>query len=212
MLTRNLCCEEKIVGSVESYLKQFIPPVVIDALNDFRYRGKYGFSGDYQNWKDALNNSSGYGSPDILASVEEATVKLRAGEAVYERDSVLFEEVMYSWPLLAGLLRVASHDDGYLGVLDFGGSLGTSYYQNKTFLSNLRKIRWCVVEQPSFVDVGLKSFQDDVLTFYHNISECNKNEKINVVLLSGVLQYLEHPHGDSAPSRPPTTIELGHPI
>jgi putative methyltransferase (TIGR04325 family) len=194
MLTRNLCCKDKIVGSVESYLKQFIPPVVIDVLNDLKYRGKYGFSGNYENWNDALNNSIGYDCPDILARVKEATIKLKAGEAVYERDSVLFDEVMHSWPLLAGLLRVASHNDGNLGVLDFGGSLGTSYYQNKNFLSTLQKIRWCVVEQPSFVDTGKKSFQDDVLTFYHDIRECDKNENINVVLLSGVLQYLENPH------------------
>ena len=56
---------------------------------------------------------------------------------VYERDSVLFDTIRYSWPLLSDLLRAASEDQNHLSVLDFGGSLGSSYYQNRVFLSHL---------------------------------------------------------------------------
>ena len=59
--------------------------------------------------------------------------KVKNGEAVYERDSVLFDEIQYSWGLLAGLEKAALEHDGKLCVLDFGGSLGSTYYQNKQF-------------------------------------------------------------------------------
>ena len=45
---------------------------------------------------------------------------MKNGEAVYERDSVLFDEIQYSWGLLAGLQKAALENDGKLCVLDFG--------------------------------------------------------------------------------------------
>jgi putative methyltransferase (TIGR04325 family) len=38
--------------------------------------------------------------------------------------------------------------------LDFGGSLGSSYFQNKKFLDALRLVEWNVVEQENFVATG----------------------------------------------------------
>lgn len=35
----------------------------------------------------------------------EATLKVKRGEAVFERDSVLFDEIQYSWPVTAALIR-----------------------------------------------------------------------------------------------------------
>ena len=71
---------------------------------------------------------------DILDKVLAATLKVKQGQAVFERDSVLFDEIEYSWPLLAGLMWAAASNGGKLNVLDFGGALGSSYYQNRKFL------------------------------------------------------------------------------
>jgi putative methyltransferase (TIGR04325 family) len=139
--------------------------------------------------------STGYDSEIILKKTATALLKVKNGEAAYERDSVLFDEIQYSYPLLAGLMYVAANSGGRLNVLDFGGSLGSTYFQNRRFMSSLpTKVRWNIVEQPSHVRVGKAYFEDDYLRFYTSFSDCLADTKPNVVLLSGVLQYLEYPY------------------
>jgi hypothetical protein len=67
------------------------------------YRFIYGFRGDYKNWSDAAKDSVGYDSDIILSKVLDSSLKVIKGEAAHERDSVTFERIQYSWPLLAGL-------------------------------------------------------------------------------------------------------------
>lgn len=155
---------------------------------------RYGYSGDYSYWSEALASCSGYDAAIILEKVKESLLKVKAGQAVYERDSVLFDTIQYSWPLLAGLLRAASNNNNRLSVLDFGGSLGSSYYQNKDFLSVLDDLRWCIVEQKHFVECGKQYFEDENLRFYYDIPSCLAEGKINVVILSSVLPYIEKPY------------------
>jgi len=121
-------------------------------------------------------------------------MKVKRGEAAYERDSVLFDEIQNNWPLLAGLFRAANENEGKLCVLDFGGSLGSVFYQNKEFLESLKSIQWCIVEQVNFVDLGKIYFEDERLKFYKTIDECLKKHNPNVLLLSSVIPYLEKPY------------------
>lgn len=152
------------------------------------------FKGDYSTWEDAQKNSTGYDSDLILNKVKESLLKVKEGKAAYERDSVLFYHIEYSYPLLCGLLRVAAENGGYLNVLDFGGSLGSSYFQNRVFLSGLKKLKWNIVEQEKFVRVGKDYFEDKSLHFYNTIDECLVAQKPDVVLLSSVLQYIDVPY------------------
>jgi putative methyltransferase (TIGR04325 family) len=156
--------------------------------------GTYGLSGDYRSWDEAIAASTGYDSGIILEKTRTALLKVKNGEAAYERDSVLFDEIQYAWPLLAGLMFVAARCGGRLNVLDFGGSLGSTYFQNRVFLSALSEVRWNIVEQSSHVVIGKAYFEDDNLRFYSGITDCLADTKPNVVLLSSVLQYLEHPY------------------
>ncbi|MBN2143137.1 MAG: glycosyltransferase, partial [Candidatus Aureabacteria bacterium] len=78
--------------------KQILPPL-------------YGWSGNYPSWEAALHDSKGYDSPDIFTKLKTASLKVKSGEAVYERDSVLFDKIEYSWPLLAGLMWIASQKE-----------------------------------------------------------------------------------------------------
>lgn len=48
--------------------------------------------------------------------------------------------------------------------------------------------------QPKFVECGREFFETEELKFYYDIDECLISEKPNVVLLSGVLQYIECPY------------------
>jgi putative methyltransferase (TIGR04325 family) len=182
---------------LKDMLRLVTPPVFIHLAK--RLRGNlptavYGLSGDYRSWDEAMAASTGYDSDIILEKTRVALMKIKHGEAAYERDSVLFDEIQYAWPLLTGLMWTAAHCGGTLNVLDFGGSLGSTYFQNRIFLSALPQVRWNIVEQSRHVETGRTWFEDDHLRFYMDIADCLADTQPNVVVLSGVLQYLEHPY------------------
>jgi putative methyltransferase (TIGR04325 family) len=155
---------------------------------------RYGFHGDYSSWEEARSDSCGYDHEAILSKVKAAALRVRDGEAAYEQDSVLHAQPAYSWPVLAGLMRVASLNHNRLHVLDFGGSLGSAYYQHRTFLTSLSDLRWAVVEQANFVRCGQADFEDAHLRFYYDMATCASHEDVQVILLSSVLPYLEKPY------------------
>ena len=151
------------------------------------------YAGSYATWDEAKRCCTGYEAPAILDQVRWATLKVKRGEAAFERDSVLFDRVQYSWPVLAALLKAALEGGGKLSVLDFGGSLGSHYFQCREFLNDVKDVRWSVVEQPAFARCGREEFQDDRLVFYDDFDLCARTERPRVLSLSGVLQYLEMP-------------------
>lgn len=150
--------------------------------------------GDYPSWEAAEASSQGYDSDAILEKCRTAALKVKMGEAACERDSVLFDQVHYSWGLLAGLQLGAARHAGRLSVMDFGGSLGSTYFQNRAFLARLPRCEWNVVELPKFVRAGQADFQDETLRFHPTIDDCVKARRPDVVVLSGSLQYLPDPH------------------
>ena len=72
--------------------------------------------------------------------------------------------------------------------------MGSTYFQNKKFLTHLDELRWSIVEQPAFVKCGREFFQDDTLTFFFSIDECLQQNDARAILLSSVLPYVEKPH------------------
>lgn len=151
------------------------------------------WSGNYASWEEAKQLCTGYEADAILKKVRESVLKVKNGEAVYERDSVIFDKIQYSWPLLACLFKIAAAHNNRLSVLDFGGSLGSSYFQNRDFLKDLA-LEWSVVEQAHFVACGQQEIADGQLKFYYTIEDCLKERQPNVLLLSGVVQCLDKPY------------------
>ena len=178
---------------MKKLIKLLAPPIFINVLRSF-YADKHGWKGNYSSWKDAKNASTGYDSEKILLSVKNSLLRVKSGEVVHERDSVTFDEIQYSWPLLTGLMLAAAKLNDNLKVLDFGGSLGSSYFQNKKFLTAIEKVSWSIVEQEHFVDVGKQEFENSVLKFYYDPKTCISSEEPNVLVLSSVLQYLQYPY------------------
>jgi putative methyltransferase (TIGR04325 family) len=161
------------------------------------YRGKVGrlrLIGNYANWEDALTDCIGNNMDTLQRKKTDSLVKAKQGEAVYERDSMIFDKNQYAWPLLAGLMWVAARSGGKLNVVDLGCSFGSTWFQNRTFLSGLDVVHWNIIEHPHYADVGQNEFKNDQLRFYSTIEECFKETEPNVILLSGVLQYLEQPY------------------
>ena len=154
----------------------------------------FGWSGDYTTWDEALAETTGYDAGIILEKVKASTLKVKSGEAVYERDSVLFDETEYSWPILAALLKIVIQNGNVLELVDFGGSLGSSYFQNRAFLGKTVTVKWHVVEQHQFVECGKHYFENEELRFFFNLEECLRKASPKAILLSSVLQYLEKPY------------------
>jgi putative methyltransferase (TIGR04325 family) len=138
--------------------------------------------------------SSGYSHADILTRVIAATREVVSGRAAYERDSVPFYEPAVPFHTVSALLRSAVRDDGRLEVIDFGGSLGSTYRQCRPFLAGLQRLQWHVVEQASFVDAGRREFSSEELHFYASIDEVPAPATPFTFIFSSVLQYLEHPY------------------
>ncbi len=152
-----------------------------------------GFYGNFETWEEALSLCGGYDDKEIFDKVSQSALKVKQGEAIFERDSVLFNHVEYSWPSLAALMNCAAQAKGKLRVLDFGGALGSTYFQNRSFFLGL-EVEWSVVEQTHFVEFGQRKIADKKLNFYSSIKECLSEREPDVVFLSSVLQYLEEPY------------------
>ena len=178
--------------TLKSVAKGILPMSVLQllrqaGLGDIRFRGQF------TTWEEAASQCSGYEEESILSRVLASTLEVKRGNAAYERDSIIFSEIQYSWPILSGLMRAAGVNSGVLNVLDFGGSLGSSFFQNQKFLVGLKEVSWNVVEQPHFVKAGIEHIQDEILKFYMTIDECLAENSPNVIILSSVLQYVQDP-------------------
>jgi putative methyltransferase (TIGR04325 family) len=174
-------------------IKEFVPPI----LNTLKwYSFKYGWKGNYKTYEEAKAKCAGYDQEHILQKIIEGTKKVKTGDAAYERDGIIYDEVKVNINLLNALLLIAGRNNNQLTLIDFGGSLGTSYYQNIKFLDHVVNLNWCIIEQPQFVAAGKKEFENKHVKFYYSIEEClAEHPQPNLVLISSALQYMDDPYG-----------------
>jgi putative methyltransferase (TIGR04325 family) len=186
-----------MVNQLKKAAKWLLPPIVLlpfrPGYRDSPDAPPAWHRGDYPDWASAAAVAKGYDAANILEIQRASMRRVRDGQAVYERDSVVFDKIEYFFPTLAALLLIASRNGNRLSVLDFGGALGSTYYQNRQLLSHLSALSWHVVEQPHFVSAGRAEFENEQLRFYPTIAESWAAQRPDVVLFSSVLQYLENP-------------------
>lgn len=178
---------------LNTFLSSYLPPKILTFLKKIFFFRRVRLVGNYKNWGDANANCQGYDSQIILEKVFLGVMETHSSPDLIERDSVVMSSMDISWPTLAGLLMSAARNKGELNVLDFGGSLGSSYFQYKKFIQSLELVRWRVVEQSAFAAKGKTHFSDGILSFHEDIGSCILSGSPNVILLSSVLQYLENP-------------------
>ena len=177
--------------------EQLVPPRLKDrlAIALHRWRGDATiFEGDYASWDEAARATTGYAAPAILERTRQAAITAKSDPGVFERDSVILPQPEYSLPLLASLMWVALREGGRLDVVDFGGSLGSSFFQLRRFLAAVPELRWAVVEQPHYVDCGNRDLAGDGLSFHRSVEDALRKLRPSVLLFSSVLQYLPTPH------------------
>ena len=113
-------------------------------------------------------------------------------KAKFERDSYLFYSEKYDEILLSVLNKIKKKIKKKIKLCDFGGSLGSLYFQHKSLFSS-NFIDWNIVEQKHFVKYAKNKIRIKNLYFYDNLNFLLK-KKINAVLFSSSLQYLEYPY------------------
>lgn len=157
-------------------------------------KSSYGWFGNYSNWDDLTDSVGGYSEVSILEKTKDALLKVKSGTAIYERDSVVFDKVEHPFPLLTCILRSAAILQRPLHIIDFGGSLGSTYFQTKDLIGADICASWNIVEQPHYVTAGKEHFEDERLKFYPSIDACLRVQDADLILLSSSVQYLPEPH------------------
>jgi putative methyltransferase (TIGR04325 family) len=168
--------------------RSLCPPVIWNLAKRAKAGPKKetGFKGPYASWKQAVDNSNGWNSPEILEKAVAAAEAVIAGQAEFEQDTIVREHIRYS-PLILGFLYLAGTDR--VDVVDFGGSVATNYLQNRKLIAGIPRT-WRIVEIPELVKVANQRIQIDGVSFHARLREVLPATNI---LYSGSLQYLEHP-------------------
>ena len=174
-------------------IKKFFPKTFKKKINKILKR-EIKIKGSFNNWKEATSASGSYKNIEIFLRTKKSFLKVISGQAAYERDSVLFYDKKTNKPLITYLENLRKKAKSkYLKVLDFGGSFGSTYFQNKKELSNHTKFKWDVIEQKKIVDFVSKKIKLKNLRFYNSLNRYLNKNNPDLVIFSSVLHYLEFP-------------------
>ena len=168
-----------------------MPPIVYRSLVLLK-NDRIIWSGDFSSWSEVNKSLEGYTTDSITETVLHSARKVRDTFAKFERDSFLFYEQEYNYPLLTAIgLGVQTGQD--LKILDFGGGLGSLYFQHRDFLNTCYgHYCWTVIELPDIVRIGKEEFEDNRLKFCYSLDDYS--DQVSVLVLSSVVQYLEDPY------------------
>jgi putative methyltransferase (TIGR04325 family) len=178
---------------VKKFIKLIIPSFLIKNINKL-FKREIKFEGSYKNWRAADNKSLGYDSSIIFNKAKKSFLKVINKEAKYERDSVLFYSEEINSPLIKILKKKQDKKKICLKVLDFGGSFGSTYFQNYSILSDKNKFHWSIIEQKKIVNFAKRFKLPCNLFFFSSIKSYIKKNNPDIVLFSSVVQYLEFPY------------------
>ena len=145
----------------------------------------------------AASRSDGWSSKAIIDKTLPNALKVRDGLIAFEQDGVVRKTIVYSPTILAFLHLVHARSNHIINLIDFGGGLGTNYFQNRKILKRLpnTKIRWNVVEQDTFADLGMTHFANTELTFNKTLEDLLSGPPSHFggLLFSGSLQCVPTP-------------------
>ena len=138
-----------------------------DKYTKYLYRYGSGWSGDYESWQDALSICTGYDDPSITEKTLSSILETKDQSDRYERDSSIIEGTPdFAFNSLRWIKSFA--EGNKINLVDFGGSLGSSFFQLKPFVDDY-SVSWNIVEQAHVAVVGKSKLENDELKFFSNI-------------------------------------------
>ncbi|MEZ6046828.1 MAG: methyltransferase, TIGR04325 family [Planctomycetaceae bacterium] len=175
------------------HLKRWLPPALL-RWRRRRNSNLIRFTGNYTDYQSARDASTGYDADLIQSRVIAAQKKVRAGEGLFAQDGVVIQSAPPPIRLLAILYQVAlEKETKVVNVIDFGGALGSTYDRCRAMAPSTLHFNWTIIEQPALVEAGQKEFSTDELCFSNSLEESLQSQPVDLLLLSGVLPYLEEP-------------------
>jgi putative methyltransferase (TIGR04325 family) len=180
----------------KSFLRQLTPPILWEAGSHIVKRPYVEFEGPLLSWPEAAARAAGWNrATDEIAL--SAAQKVIDGLAVAERDGIALDSTHHSTTVLAFLAMLAARHHA-VRVIDFGGGLGSNYYQGRTVLSALGlPVSWTVIERPSLAAIGREKFQTEELQFSETIEAVSKI--CAGLIFTGSLQYVPDPFDTTSP-------------
>lgn len=149
------------------------------------------YLGDYDSWDHAKRECRGYEDEAIIHRVIHSVEKVLKGDAAWERDGYLFYKQKYVYRICAAVLRCAVQNKNTgVRILDVGGALGSTYFQNKNYWADVKNLEYIVAEQDAFAGYGHKHLEDGALRFIKSIEDYGDYGSFDMVLMSASLQYI----------------------
>ena len=171
--------------------RDLIPPAAIALLIRLGLAGNK-FRHGYSSWEEAAAECTGYDAKGIVDKVLDSSRSVRDGVSAYERDGVIFDQIQHSWELLSALLGTPRRGSS-LRILDWGGSLGSTYRQNRDLLHAAGlEIYWTVLEQSHLAEIGEKEFANPELRFISGLAGVS-DEEFDVILFASSICYFDSP-------------------
>lgn len=136
-----------------------------------------------------------------FASVAEAAAAVRPGTLVgYDNDAVVMHAFdmmcqinVEDYPILFWLSKIG-HEARVL--LDAGGHMGTKFRAFGRHLDMAGRLEWIVYDVPSIVRAGQQRALEEGLSGIRFVDTLVGLPRVDVLLASGLLQYLDIPFGD----------------
>lgn len=136
-----------------------------------------------------------------FASVADAAAAVRPGALVgYDNDAVVMHAFdmmcqinLEDYPILFWLSQIG--DEAQV-LLDAGGHMGTKFRAFRQHLALDGKLEWIVYDVPSIVRAGQQRAIEEGLSGIRFVDSLTELPRIDVLLASGLLQYLDTPFAD----------------
>ncbi len=168
-------------------LKIIIPQKILNLIYNLKYQ-KVKYIGPYNNWFEAKKNSRGWSDQKILEKVKKSTLASMNNSNTYERDGEILRDNMYPVNIVKFLNSELNENNL---VIDFGGSLGSLYFHIRSKIG-IENIKWSIIEQTNYVNLGKKIVQNKEISFFEDLKDVEKVDG-TIIILSSILQYVENP-------------------